>query len=422
MNREAFRNRIVGYGEEPPEQLLANPHNWRVHPAAQQRALEGVLEEVGWIANVIVNRRTGHVVDGHLRIALAISRGEPMVPVTYVDLSEEEEKLIVASFDPIGALAVTDSEKLGELLAEVEAASEGLQALLDDMAAEAGVALNDIGWESAENAEYAAVRGLDEIAITGTLPDWVRSHDRIYIAFSGGKDSMAAALWVKYVAGRDDAVLIRYDTGIGWPEDGAVAEGFAQQFDFDLQVIGPGDDGVWCEGLRRWGMPSLAGQMWCQDRLKNQPFYEFARQQSLINDSNSIVILGIRKAESKRRSQYPIACWSRHKVKTAHPLLEWSETQVWEWLAKYRVSMIHPAYAIGFKRQGCFCCPNHTVEEWALLRDARPDLFMRSLEYLAIAATNDYYGSHFLAGQLIRMFGGKQGIGKPTSGQEDARF
>jgi hypothetical protein len=31
-----WRNRIVGSGEEPPDQLLANPANWRIHPGSQQ--------------------------------------------------------------------------------------------------------------------------------------------------------------------------------------------------------------------------------------------------------------------------------------------------------------------------------------------------------------------------------------------------
>src|SRR6266496_1142724 len=41
-----WANRIVGYGEEPPEQLLANEKNWRVHPKAQQEALKGALRKV----------------------------------------------------------------------------------------------------------------------------------------------------------------------------------------------------------------------------------------------------------------------------------------------------------------------------------------------------------------------------------------
>lgn len=84
--KAGWANRIVGAGEEPPDQLLANPRNWRVHPKGQQDALAGALDEVGWVTGVIVNRRSGCVVDGHLRVSLAISRGEVSVPVQYVDL------------------------------------------------------------------------------------------------------------------------------------------------------------------------------------------------------------------------------------------------------------------------------------------------------------------------------------------------
>ncbi len=65
-----WRSRIVGSGEETPDQLLANPANWRLHPKAQQAALASILVQVGWVLQVLVNRRTGHVVDGHLRVAL----------------------------------------------------------------------------------------------------------------------------------------------------------------------------------------------------------------------------------------------------------------------------------------------------------------------------------------------------------------
>lgn len=92
----AWQNRIVGHGTEKPDALLANPRNWRIHPKAQQEAMAGALDQVGWVQNVIVNNRTGHIVDGHLRAELAISRGESSIPVVYVDLSEEEEALALA--------------------------------------------------------------------------------------------------------------------------------------------------------------------------------------------------------------------------------------------------------------------------------------------------------------------------------------
>jgi ParB-like chromosome segregation protein Spo0J len=128
-----WRNRITGSGEEAPDQLLANPANWRIHPKAPQDALAGALDQVGWVQQVLVNRRSGFVVDGHARVALALSRGEPSVPVLYVDLEPEEEALILATLDPIGAMAGRDEEKLRALLADVVVDDAGLLALLGDL-------------------------------------------------------------------------------------------------------------------------------------------------------------------------------------------------------------------------------------------------------------------------------------------------
>ena len=132
-----WRNRIVGSGTEAPECLAANPANWRVHPRHQRDALAGSLDTVGWVAQVVVNRQTGFLVDGHARVALALARKEASVPVLYVDLSTDEERLVLATFDPIGALAGTDGERLTALLAEVAVDDAGLRALLDELAASA---------------------------------------------------------------------------------------------------------------------------------------------------------------------------------------------------------------------------------------------------------------------------------------------
>ncbi len=82
-----FRSRIVGSGTASPAEILANPRNWREHPEQQERALEGLLREVGWVQQVIVNKTTGHLVDGHLRVSLAKRRGEATIPVIYVELT-----------------------------------------------------------------------------------------------------------------------------------------------------------------------------------------------------------------------------------------------------------------------------------------------------------------------------------------------
>lgn len=137
--KKAWRNRIVGTGEEAPDQLLANPGNWRIHPKAQQDALSDSLDDIGWIQQVVVNRRTGHLVDGHLRVSLALRNNEPTVPVLYVDLDEREEALALATLDPIAAMAAADKEKLDALLREVDTSSAALQEMLTGLAEQAGL-------------------------------------------------------------------------------------------------------------------------------------------------------------------------------------------------------------------------------------------------------------------------------------------
>lgn len=129
-----IQNRIVGSGEEPLDQIQFNPRNWRVHPLNQQNALKGVLEEVGWVQEVIVNKRTGNLIDGHLRCQLAAREGAKTIPVKYVDLSEEEEGLILSTLDPIAAMAATDKAKLDELFAGIETENADVLKMLDDIA------------------------------------------------------------------------------------------------------------------------------------------------------------------------------------------------------------------------------------------------------------------------------------------------
>ena len=167
---EVWRNRIVGTGEEAPDQLLANPQNWRIHPAHQQEALKGVLNEVGWVQNIVVNKRTGHVVDGHLRIALAMREEAPTVPVVYVDLSEEEERLMLVALDPIAALAVADPDQLEDLLRAVQTNSEAVTSMLADLAKAAGLNTVDIFDDLAGGDDFAGTEVSWEVYVNAPSP------------------------------------------------------------------------------------------------------------------------------------------------------------------------------------------------------------------------------------------------------------
>jgi hypothetical protein len=111
-----WSNRIVGYAEVSPNQLSLNPRNFRLHPANQQEEMAEILQTVGLVQDIIVSKRTGYVLDGHLRLELAIREEQLTVPVKYVDLEPHEENFVLTTFDGVGYHAIIDTVKLDDLI------------------------------------------------------------------------------------------------------------------------------------------------------------------------------------------------------------------------------------------------------------------------------------------------------------------
>jgi hypothetical protein len=113
-------------------ELKENPRNWRKHPAHQAKALEAVIDEVGWAGAALLNETTGHLIDGHLRKKI----GKGKIPVLIGRWSEEQERKILATLDPIAGLAEADRDRLETLLKSIQTDSQPIMELIRDLAAE----------------------------------------------------------------------------------------------------------------------------------------------------------------------------------------------------------------------------------------------------------------------------------------------
>jgi len=165
-----WKNRIVDQGVRPASEFLANPKNWRTHPQAQRAAVEGSLNELGWIDTVIVNRRTGFLVDGHERLWQALKAGEDTpVPFIEVDLSPEEEALALAVLDPIAGMATADRNKLDELMQEIQTGEDGLMSMLSELAEQEGIGFTADEYADLDD-ENESLEGYQETNILITVP------------------------------------------------------------------------------------------------------------------------------------------------------------------------------------------------------------------------------------------------------------
>jgi hypothetical protein len=134
-----IKDRVVDLRRVRGCDLIPNPQNWRTHPKEQQDALRGLLADVGF-AGAVLARETPEglqIIDGHLR---AETLGNKKIPVLVLDVTEDEARKMLATFDPLGAMAGRDEEMLKGLLAEVATDNAALQALLDSLAEDKAVA------------------------------------------------------------------------------------------------------------------------------------------------------------------------------------------------------------------------------------------------------------------------------------------
>lgn len=115
------------------DELDVHPDNWRRHPERQTAALRDVIDEIGWAGVLLYNERTNRLIDGHARKAIA--RPDEQLPVLVGDWDIDDEHKILATLDPIAAMAETDADALEAVIQTIGTESEAVQALLDDLQA-----------------------------------------------------------------------------------------------------------------------------------------------------------------------------------------------------------------------------------------------------------------------------------------------
>lgn len=86
--------------------------------------LRKVIETYGFVQPLVLNTRTGRLVGGHQRLAVAKAMGLASVPVTEVNLNETEEKKLNLALNKVSGQ--WDEEALGVLLNDLKSSGDAL--------------------------------------------------------------------------------------------------------------------------------------------------------------------------------------------------------------------------------------------------------------------------------------------------------
>lgn len=140
-----IRDRIKELRRVKASELHPNPKNWRTHPKEQMDAIRGILAEVGFAGAELARELPNgslQLIDGHARAEIA---GDAEIPVLVLDVTESEANKILATFDPLGAMAAVNKQKLAELLSDLSLKNSSLNAMLSELAIHNAIEIETTG-------------------------------------------------------------------------------------------------------------------------------------------------------------------------------------------------------------------------------------------------------------------------------------
>ncbi len=254
------------------------------------------------------------------------------------------------------------------------------------------------------------------------------SYDKIIVAFSGGKDSLACVLhlldngvpkekielWHHDVDGREGSTLMDWPITRSYCKAVAKALGIPIYFSwksggFEGEMLRensltaptkfetPEEGIIQVGGTRgkqntRCKFPQVSANLsvrWCSAYLKIDICATAIRNQKRFNGKRTLIVSGERAEESKSRANYKIFEPDRsdnrdgrnqRHVDRYRPVHQWKEMQVWDIIKTYRIDP-HPAYHLGWGRVSCMKCIFGGANQLASIFQIDPDGFAEIAEY-----------------------------------------
>lgn len=200
--------------------------------------------------------------------------------------------------------------------------------------------------------------------------------DVFYVAFSGGKDSVATLDLVQRALPHNEFKVLFGDTGMEFPdtyETVNVIHDFCSdnKIEFIVSKSDYSPDYTWS----KFGPPATVNR-WCCSVHKTSPQITILREILGKPDFTGMAFIGVRGSESLSRNGYDfISLGEKHKGQySCNPILEWNSAELYMYIYMQNL-YLNEAYKKGNRRAGCLVCPRAAERNEYMARVCYPDEF-----------------------------------------------
>jgi len=201
-----------------------------------------------------------------------------------------------------------------------------------------------------------------------------RGFERVYVMFSGGRDSLVALHLTVTALGLDRVEALFIDTGIATPGLSEYVRDVCSSMNVKLNVVKSTYD--YFELVLRKGFPTIT-RRWCKEFLKLRPLKEWI---STVYRERTLLVTGVRADESWMKSKaeklynHPLL-----GIPVYAPIFEWISEQVKAYIKLYGLKE-NPLYEQYGKAYDCWCSVYKSPADFAILALNNPSFFARFVE------------------------------------------
>ncbi len=212
------------------------------------------------------------------------------------------------------------------------------------------------------------------LRIYGVYMDWKNKVDYIYVAFSGGKDSMVLLDLVKRVIPHDRFFVSWIDSGMELQSSVRMIEKEKERCKEEGIVFRANPNLL--DPVKTWtqiGPPSFDNR-WCCSVLQSVPATIQLKEYVGKKDARGLVFLGNRADESSMRMKSELVKpGAKHKSQVdANGIINWNSLEVFLYLLMNGIEF-NPAYKEGNLRIGCLVCPRANTLSLGYAHDINGD-------------------------------------------------